>query len=383
LLHSWIVPWYELRGREVEIGDDIKMSELSEVWNTVKHELDLEDEEIYLAMYNNAFSIEMERRDVVYVEDFKFYFYHESGEDMVIRQARYKDGELEINRAHIDSSDHDWKKVAMDQYMETMGDVDYALLMVIGDTESDKYHMFMERFLEPGKVLRASQRPAKVKHIISGDVFYLALEQGEEVLLGKEFISFVMTPIMDVIHEVGVESNGEEKIIKTPGTASFGQDLIVYVPVDDVEYVKVIEPPNVWDSDVLEKNLTWLKATGMRSIEVGPVGIISYMMPKGEYEKMIVEMYQEYTNSINSIVEEKKYEYVLEVSFNSLLSVFDIIVEGDEFNKDVRNFELLELLSDLGKRYGYMANVRKDRIEINVWDDESGELLQKDTISAD
>jgi NifB/MoaA-like Fe-S oxidoreductase len=157
----------------------------------------------------------------------------------------------------------------------------------------------------------------------------------------------------------------------------------VYVPVDDVEYVKVIEPPNVWDSDVLEKNLTWLKATGMRSIEVGPVGIISYMMPKGEYEKMIVEMYQEYTNSINSIVEEKKYEYVLEVSFNSLLSVFDIIVEGDEFNKDVRNFELLELLSDLGKRYGYMANVRKDRIEINVWDDESGELLQKDTISAD
>lgn len=383
ILNTMIVPWYELREREVEMEGDIKMSELSEVWNTVKHELDLEDEDVYLAMYNNDFTVEVEKRNDVYIEDLQFHFYFESGEGMVVRQVRYRDGELEINKAHIDSNDHQWKKVSMDQFMETMGDIDYALLMVIGDTASDKYVLMQQWYLEPGKEIHASQRLMKVKHIIYEGNYYRALEQGEKVILRNDYMSFFMVPIKDAMHEVVEESKSETKVIKTPGTTNFGQDLILYIPIGDTKYVKVIEPPRVWSANVLENNLARLKATGMRNIEVNSIGSISYMMPKEDYEEMIVEMYQEYSDIINSIVEEKKYDYVLEVSFNSSLSVFDIIVEGDGFRNDVRSFEFLELLSYMGKRYGYMANVRKDRIEISVWDHESGELLQKDTISAD
>jgi hypothetical protein len=375
------MPWYELREREVEIGEDLKMSDLGEMWQTIKHELDLEGEDTFLAMYSDAFSIEMEKRDEVYTRDFKFYFYYEAGANMVIRQARYRDGELEMNRAHIDSSDHKWEKVSMAHFIEIMSDIDYTRIMDIGDTESDKYHLFYEKIMEPGEDIRASQRLINVKHILCDDNSYRVLEHEEEIILGKEYMLAVMLPIMDVIHEVVEESNGKAKVIRTPGTESVGQDLILYVPIDDAEYVKVLRPVMAFDVGGWELNKKQLEKEGMRSIEIRGDGYVSYMMPKKAHAVMMAMLKYDFSDYINSIVENNEYPYIREISFNSDFSLFDIVIEDSKYVQTEHFEDLQSYLSSLGKIYGLWNGVSNTILEISIFDQSSGELIEENEYS--
>jgi hypothetical protein len=381
MLRTFVLPWYELREREVEIEGDLKMSELSEVWQMIEQELDLEDEEVYLGMYSDAYSVEMEKRDEVYARDFKFYFYYEAGANMVIRQARYRDGELEIRRAHIDSSDHQWEIIPMDHFMGIMGDVDYIELMEIGDTKSDKYYMFMERYLAPGKEIQASQRLFKMKHVLCADSLYRALEHEEEVVLGKDFMSFSMLPIIDVMHEVVEVSNDKERVIRTHGIESIGQNLILYVPIDDAEYVKVLRPVMAFDVGGWAINKKQLEKEGMRSIEIRGDGYVSYMMPKKAHAVMMTMLKYDFSDYINSFVESSEYPYIREISFNSDFSLFDIVIEDSKYVQTEHFEDLQSYLSSLGKIYGLWNGVRNTILEINVFDQSSGELIEKNEYS--
>lgn len=376
ILHSFILPWYELRERDVEIGKDLKMSDLSEVWNTIKSELDLEDEEVYLSKFDNPYSVDMERIDDVYIRSFSIQFDYKSGEKIVYRRVRYRDGELRIHRATVfEPKAYQQRTMLMDQFMETMGDVDYTQLMEIGDTESDKHHMFMERFLEPGEDIQASQRLIKMKHVLCDDNLYRALEHEEEVVLGKEYIMFTLLPIMDVMHEVVEVSNGKEEVIKTLGTSSFGQNLLVYIPVNDVEYVKVIESMTPFDTSSYIKSL---EEDGVRGIEILEDGYNSYMMPKEKYEELMIKLNQEFSNITESIVEENRYGYVLGISKNSNYTVFDVLVDGDEYHKTVGNNDLL-LLGSFGECYAHLNGERSVEVKVNFLDVNGGEIIETKT----
>jgi hypothetical protein len=151
---------------------------------------------------------------------------------------------------------------------------------------------------------------------------------------------------------------------------------VVYgIVKDDVEYVEVIVEPMSLDFRYIETSMRMLEEDVKYDVELHENGYAFYKMPKEEHEEMMIKLNQDFSGVIDSIVEEKRYEYVHGISFSSDFTLFEVIVDGDEYRGGARYNDLVLLLSSFGTSYGLKNGEQNVHSEVSFLDVKDGELV--------